>query len=353
LQSFCKTGFPTESDPYMPSIIALRFHECFLLSVFSVVFSLASFGAFASMFRPDVFEISQGSNRVYLIGVTHRGTFPSEFMSRLAAQVFDNADALALESDVSKGFEWAFDEAFRNPSAEDSVVALPEYVRACVEREFIETSTSKEAISKLKSRHISALLLALEAHHAFIPIITTYEGLELAAINQAKARKKAIIELEDPAVALSYYRKLPREQVIEALSRYCRLLSNERSLAAIREANKFELLEMGNGYREEHRSLYEQLQTKLLGQFRYHTKIADARNEKIAENLRQNVLNQYSCSIALVGGLHVTGPDSVQNWLQRFGATIKKLSLRDRHAYCVLGSGTEDAPRFIQPVNRF
>jgi uncharacterized protein YbaP (TraB family) len=290
--------------------------------------------ASAAEFRPDVYEVQLNENRAYLIGVTHLSTFPSEWTSRVMNQTLRNADALALEADPTNAYNWAFRAAFEDPQEHESFKSLPLEIKACAQREIVDIRQDNKSKDLIKSLHISVLLFEFALNPAFKPNITIYEGVEFAALHAAKQKHTAIVEIENPLSALIHYRRLPISQIHGALRRYCDLLSNQSELEVIRETFKLEAFEYANGYREEHRTISDRVQWRFLGQYGHHLKISDARNELMASNIRQKVISSFRCSIVLVGGYHLTGTQSIQNWLMRSGAKVKKLDAKAQSSPC-------------------
>lgn len=228
-------------------------------------------------------------------------------------------EALPDRTKVASAWQEVFDDA----ALADTYINLTPSVRTCIENVAERNWVFAGARLALVSRtHIGAFLFLIEQLPSFQSRSQIAVGTEYLAASLAKSMGLSVEEIEGAASLMRAYVSLPRDEIVENIRVYCNVLQDKQLVEKISafgtaQLSKFLIGQRIDTIRSEQEAFYGRV-----GLTNYSLRMVDSRNELIATNILL-FAQRHSCSMAMVGALHLSGPNALPRLLRERGAHIR------------------------------
>jgi uncharacterized protein len=283
--------------------------------------------------REIAFALQSGGHCAVLVGGVHAAPASFAKPGYGLKRLFRQADVFALEIDQDM-LVGAVRAAYATHDPAEQFQSLPpplqEQALRALETVRQMRPGDREQLMKL---HLAAVIRTLQASNTF-----TYEpplspSLDSWFFVEAKAAGKKIEEVEGLEAWIASERSTPRPVLERQIALFAAIAldADVATKAKALVARTFALMDTGD--LEAIYRLHRQVFEEELGVPGYTAHLIDARNAHMADRMAQ-LLSEYTNTFAIIGALHLPGPEGVIARLQRRGVTAVRINSADEAPPC-------------------
>lgn len=270
--------------------------------------------------RGALYKISSARHTLYLFGTIHVGSPDFYPLEPRITGILKQAPVLALELDPQNvgNLRQAVQRHGLYPNGQRFQDHLPE-----AQSQRVTAALTRYQLPVDQLQHFRPWMLAttLTLQEYAAKGYRTDLAADIYLANAARAQNKPVLELESAESQMAIFERLTDAQQAQFLSDTLDEMNDADTLRKLKElvdawrTADSKTLEAALAEMENDKSFVNRFTRKAL---------LDERNPTLADSIA-NLLKQYNGAVAAIGVLHLVGPQSVPQWLQRKGYKVEKL----------------------------
>jgi uncharacterized protein YbaP (TraB family) len=278
--------------------------------------ALAAWPAFAQNF---LWRVDSLTNHAWLFGTVHAGSPDWYPLPKAVAEAFDDSATLVVEADITNRAEMdrhAPSMSYEAPDTLRNHVPPPDYARFL--RLLARFGIPEADAARMKPFAAASLLVLAEwTRQGFLPQL----GVDAYFLEQAKQRKKPVVELEGVATQAKLMESVTPAEGIEFF---------EGTLTALEEGYAAEQIQgMVRAWRIGDPELMLQVARrydyKVKGAARFEEKFVWSRHDAMVAKISDWLEGAGGTRFIAVGALHLVGPHGLVEMLRAKGYRVQQI----------------------------